>query len=314
MVTPIIEVCANSAASCVAAEQGGAARIELCAGIPEGGTTPSYGEMVTARRAIGIQLNVIIRPRGGDFLYTPAEVQTMLLDIEAAKAEIKSIENCSDRTVEELKTRIADLGRKLSEASPWGEFDRERLEKFSVRFYTVSKKQFDPAWKQVYPIEVINEDKYTVWFVTAGTGDTVPATQVPIPEKTPSGYRAEIDALTSEMKAHISALEARKPELPALRKKIESMYSDLSTYLAGVTAETAADGSLVIFEGFAPTEDGQKLKKALDGMDVYYIAQDATVEDNPPIKIHNNAYVSQFEPLTSMYGMPVYNEFDPRCS
>ena len=235
----------------------------------------------------------------------------ILSDIEAAKAEIKSIENCSDRTVEELKTRIADLGRKLSEASPWGEFDRERLEKFSVRFYTVSKKQFDPAWKQVYPIEVINEDKYTVWFVTAGTGDTVPATQVPIPEKTPSGYRAEIDTLTSEMKAHVSALEARKPELPALRKKIESMYSDLSTYLAGVTEETAADGSLVIFEGFAPTEDGQKLKEALDGMDVYYIAQDATVEDNPPIKIHNNAYVRQFEPLTSMYGMPVYNEFDP---
>ncbi len=86
MVNPKIEVCANSAASCVAAEQGGAVRVELCAGIPEGGTTPSYGEMVTARRAIGIQLNVIIRPRGGDFLYTPAEMQTMLLDIEAAKA------------------------------------------------------------------------------------------------------------------------------------------------------------------------------------------------------------------------------------
>ena len=86
MVNPKIEVCANSAASCVAAEQGGAVRVGLCAGIPEGGTTPSYGEMVTARRAIGIQLNVIIRPRGGDFLYTPAEVQTMLLDIEAAKA------------------------------------------------------------------------------------------------------------------------------------------------------------------------------------------------------------------------------------
>lgn len=86
MVNPIIEVCANSAASCVTAEQGGAARVELCAGIPEGGTTPSYGEMVTARRAIGIQMNVIIRPRGGDFLYTPTEMQAMLLDIEAAKA------------------------------------------------------------------------------------------------------------------------------------------------------------------------------------------------------------------------------------
>lgn len=85
MVKPMIEVCANSAASCVAAEQGGAVRVELCAGIPEGGTTPSYGEIVTARQAIGIQLNVIIRPRGGDFLYTGAEIQTMLYDIEAVK-------------------------------------------------------------------------------------------------------------------------------------------------------------------------------------------------------------------------------------
>lgn len=81
-----IEVCANSAASCVTAEQGGAVRVELCAGIPEGGTSPSYGEMVVARRAIGIQLNVIIRARGGDFLYSEAEMQAMLLDIEAAKA------------------------------------------------------------------------------------------------------------------------------------------------------------------------------------------------------------------------------------
>lgn len=83
---PKIEVCANSAASCVTAQEGGAIRVELCAGIPEGGTTPSYGEMVVARRAIDIQLNVIIRPRGGDFLYSDAEVEAMLLDIEAAKA------------------------------------------------------------------------------------------------------------------------------------------------------------------------------------------------------------------------------------
>lgn len=112
---PIIEVCANSAASCVAAEQGGAARVELCAGIPEGGTTPSYGEMVTARRAIGIQLNVIIRPRGGDFLYTSAEVQTMLLDIEAAKAAGADgvVFGClrADGTVD------VELNRRLKEAA-----------------------------------------------------------------------------------------------------------------------------------------------------------------------------------------------------
>ena len=82
----IIEICANSAQSCVEAEMGGAKRVELCAGIPEGGTTPSYGEIMTARELTStIDINVIIRPRGGDFLYTPAEVQSMLHDIEMCK-------------------------------------------------------------------------------------------------------------------------------------------------------------------------------------------------------------------------------------
>jgi copper homeostasis protein len=68
------------------AQLGGAKRVELCAGIPEGGTTPSYGEIVMAQRlAPEIDLNVIIRPRGGDFLYTEAEVEAMLIDIELCK-------------------------------------------------------------------------------------------------------------------------------------------------------------------------------------------------------------------------------------
>ena len=82
----IIEICANSAQSCVEAEAGGAARVELCAGIPEGGTTPSYGEIKTAQDLTSaIDINVIIRPRGGDFLYTEAEVRSMLYDIEMCR-------------------------------------------------------------------------------------------------------------------------------------------------------------------------------------------------------------------------------------
>lgn len=79
------EICTNSVESCLAAQQGGADRVELCAGIPEGGTTPSYGEIVAARELLHIKLHVIIRPRGGDFLYSPIEIKTMLKDIEMAK-------------------------------------------------------------------------------------------------------------------------------------------------------------------------------------------------------------------------------------
>ena len=79
------EICANSVASCIAAQEGGADRVELCAGIPEGGTTPSYGMIRNARESISIALNVIIRPRGGDFLYSESEIQEMIYDIQAAK-------------------------------------------------------------------------------------------------------------------------------------------------------------------------------------------------------------------------------------
>lgn len=80
-----IEICANSVGSCLEAQKGGAYRVELCAGIPEGGTTPSYGEIAVARELLNIKLNIIIRPRGGDFLYSDVEHKTMLHDIEIAK-------------------------------------------------------------------------------------------------------------------------------------------------------------------------------------------------------------------------------------
>ena len=79
------EICANSAESCVAAQQGGAQRVELCASMPEGGTTPSYGEIRMARKLIDIRLHVIVRPRGGDFLYSPMELDIMEEDIRMAR-------------------------------------------------------------------------------------------------------------------------------------------------------------------------------------------------------------------------------------
>ena len=82
----MFEVCANGVESCLAAQEGGADRVELCAGIPEGGTTPSYGEIKVARRVLTTtRLHVIIRPRGGDFLYTDLEVERMAADIAVCR-------------------------------------------------------------------------------------------------------------------------------------------------------------------------------------------------------------------------------------
>ncbi|MDR1680180.1 MAG: copper homeostasis protein CutC [Prevotellaceae bacterium] len=80
-----LEICTYSVAGCIAAQRGGATRVELCAGRHEGGTTPSYGTIISARKYIDIDLHVMICPRGGNFVYTRQELQVMSDDIQLAK-------------------------------------------------------------------------------------------------------------------------------------------------------------------------------------------------------------------------------------
>lgn len=80
-----IEVCANSLESALNAQKGGADRVELCANLYEGGTTPSMGELSLARELLQIDLNVLIRPRGGDFLYSKNEIEIIKRDVVNCK-------------------------------------------------------------------------------------------------------------------------------------------------------------------------------------------------------------------------------------
>jgi copper homeostasis protein len=82
---PILEVCAGSLASAIAAQEGGAFRVELCDNLYEGGTTPSIGTIELARMKLSIKLHVIIRPRGGDFLYSDLEYVIIKRDVERCR-------------------------------------------------------------------------------------------------------------------------------------------------------------------------------------------------------------------------------------
>jgi copper homeostasis protein len=79
------EVCVEGVPGAKAAEAGRAHRIELCAGLVEGGTTPSIGTISKALEIVAIPIMVLIRPRGGDFLYTAEELGALLGDVEAVR-------------------------------------------------------------------------------------------------------------------------------------------------------------------------------------------------------------------------------------
>jgi len=82
---PILEVAANSVASALAAEAGGAARVELCSALEVGGLTPSHATIATVMERLHIPVHVLIRPRAGDFVYDDLECEVMRRDIETCK-------------------------------------------------------------------------------------------------------------------------------------------------------------------------------------------------------------------------------------
>ena len=239
--------------------------------------------------------------------------EKMLLEAEGLRKRISEIKAGSDAHMQELKNGLDALRREIEELEPWGEYDRKRLEGLGlgVHFYNVARKLFDPSWAESYPLEIINEKAGRVWFVVLGDNSGFPAKEIPAPSRSVAEVETDLASKEEEIKAYSRELESLKTDIPEMERRLAEANSDLSRYLASQKGESAVQGHIVVFEGFAPEDGHERLSEALDGMDCWWSSEAAKVEDQPPIEFRNNRFVRMFEPLTDMYGRPAYDGFDP---
>ncbi|MBO4742006.1 MAG: ATPase V [Bacteroidales bacterium] len=237
---------------------------------------------------------------------------SLFSDIQSLKAEVRTIEKGMDSHLQELIADKDQIDKEIESLEVWGHYDVAKLESLGLKvaYYCIPEKKYDPTWEQDYALQEVDRQKGKVWFVVVNPGD-FPQTPLPHFQHT----LAEAEALSAELQTMIdeysAELKGRRSDLPALKERIEATQSELNLYLAGISGEEAADNSLLVFEGFAPQAEKERLVKAFDELPCVWLAADATVEDNPPIKLKNNKFVGLFEVLTDMYGKPDYNEFDP---
>lgn len=256
------------------------------------------------------------------------EVKKALSVLKSCKGEPEksSVSGCSAKDVLDTDERIAELRGELASAKkelvarkPWGEFSSEDLQKLEakglqIRFYSCPKKKFDASWGDIQPLQVISETESTVFFVTvAPAGEEY---SFPIePVAAPAGSVNEAEKTLADLQSRLDGENRKLANLKSCIGNLEKTYADrlgeLDLYFAEAATEKAVDNYVTVLTGFAPVEDDDRLKKAFDELGVYYTAEAATKEDNPPIKLHNNWFARNFEVLTGMYGMPVYDEFDP---
>ena len=221
-----------------------------------------------------------------------------------------------------LHAEIGRLEKTADELRPWGEFSPERTRSLAeqgivLRYFLTPKSNYDKfeaQWAERYTIAPINRTESTVYFVVvAAPGEEVTLDAQEM--KTPSMDIREAERRIAEARKELSALDAEFSRVAVSEKLLAAHAASLKEQLQGVrvkaTAQQAADGTLVVMEGWAEKETSDKVDALLEQYpNVVYLKGDPTPEDDTPVKLKNNRFARIFELVGDMYARPKYGTMD----
>ena len=228
----------------------------------------------------------------------------------------------TQQQVAALNTEIARLEKAADELRPWGEFDPKKSAALAsqgilLHYLSTSSNTFDKeaqAWAEQYTLAEINCTDSTVWFVVVakpGEEISIDAQEMKSPTMDCGEAERRIEAARQELKE----LDKTFARVVATEQEMKRYKAELQRQLQSdrvkATAQEAADGTLLVMEGWAEKETSEKVDKLLEEYpNVVYLKEDPTPEDNTPVKLKNNRFARIFEMVGDMYARPKYGTLD----
>ena len=240
--------------------------------------------------------------------------------VESGKAF--EVYQSAQATIASAKSENARLEKLLDEWLPWGDFDCATLAKLAesgvvLRYFTAQRASFEKIseeWGENLNIAVVADDGSQVRFVVIGDGSesiAIDAQEQKAPVQDNATTKAQIEkneSIISEQYAVISAVADAKAEIEA---ELASLKCAMQDVRIEATAEKAAEGMLLVMEGWAEKATSEQVDAALnDFPNVVYIKENPTPEDNTPVKLKNNRFARLFEMIGGLYALPKYGTLD----
>jgi V/A-type H+-transporting ATPase subunit I len=219
---------------------------------------------------------------------------------------------------EQYIQELEQFRKELAESRQWGILDQNDLAKikelgYNIRLYTVPEKSFNPEWEESYPLQVLNQANGRVYF--AILSDNNAEFRFELPEsKMPQRSYDIIEKKISETLKNITDTEREiaiaYSSVQILDKAMYKKREELDVYLAGASSLKEAEGTIALLTGFAPVDSRTDVTTALEKEGVYFLLEEAQVEDNPPVKLKNGFFAKLYEPIGELYMLPKYGELD----
>ena len=237
-------------------------------------------------------------------------------------ADVYATYTAAQSEIAQAKGEIARLEKSIDEWSAWGDFDTEHMAALAsvgvvLRYFVTPTSTYSKSieqWAEQYNVSLVNDQDNTARFVIVGDGSE----QIDIDAQEIKAPTMNLSALTAAVKAaqaRLEAAESRVVACAAHRDVIVAQMADLKRKLQNVriaaTAVSAAEGMLVVLEGWAELSNAAKVDALLDASpNTVYIKSNPTPEDDTPVKLKNNWYARIFELVGNMYSLPKYGTVD----